>query len=668
MPVLQLIPSADRVAPSPIISLPHSFELQRNLNRNVTLGTFRISASWTGIAILYKGSSNYRDLFPAKAVWPLHSLLIDISLKQFADASVDLIQITDEEGGFAYVNPAWRARFDYTDAELSLLTMSDLLVDETRAVSLEAFGSLLSGGPVSLSMGLTLRSHAGELVAIDGNISAATGANGTRLSVGVFREVDQRRRIDARLAPAYDAATLLVAVMDADGTIIEANHGWEAQLGYPQAFLRGSPIDNLMVGNSFRAIRSVVSIADGEINAPGPVSTRVAFVGQDGSTHDFDCTVSPGANLGELFFLAQQAYGQIRTQTELEQSEERFKSVFERSPLGMALVAADETIMSVNPAMERLIGYNDAEIAGRTFKSLRPADAPAPESAGHRRMVAGEQITQQNEGPFQRKDGSVFIGRSTWAPVRREDGVFLHSVRTVEDVSEQRRTQRFTAEFLAIVGHELRTPLTSINAVLGLLAEGSIGELSPHAQDLVKLAQDNSNRLRLLVDDLLDLDRLTASRTPLNVVSVGLKTPVEMALMITGVTVQSRLVSDIPSELVVAADIDRVAQVLANLFANAIKFSTEDAPVEVRARAAGDGFVHISVADHGQGIPADQLVRIFDRFYQIDSSDTRHAGGTGIGLAIAKQIVQAHGGQIWAESALGEGSTFTFSLPQAKTV
>jgi signal transduction histidine kinase len=208
----------------------------------------------------------------------------------------------------------------------------------------------------------------------------------------------------------------------------------------------------------------------------------------------------------------------------------------------------------------------------------------------------------------------VFIGRSTWAPVRREGGVFLHSVRTVEDVSEQRRTQPFTAEFLAIVGHELRTPLTSINAVLGLLAEGSISGLSPHAQDLVKLAQDNSNRLRLLVDDLLDLDRLTASRTPLNVVRVGLKTP-----------------------------------------------------VEVRARAAGDGSVQISVADHGQGIPADQLVRIFDRFYQIDSPDTRHAGGTGIGLAIAKQIIQAHGGPIWAESTLGEGSTFTFPLPRAET-
>ncbi len=232
--------------------------------------------------------------------------------------------------------------------------------------------------------------------------------------------------------------------------------------------------------------------------------------------------------------------------------------------------------------------------------------------------------------------------------------------------AELRKSERVKDEFLSIAGHELRTPLTSIRGSLGLLAGGLVGELPAEAADMVALAVDNTDRLVRLVNDILDIERMDAGHLPLERAPVGVGELVRQsaqALQATAEDAGVQLRVEV-EDLEVCADGDRIVQTLVNLLGNAIKFSPPGSVVTV-AVARDEGCARFSVTDSGRGIPADQLDSIFERFNQVDASDTRERGGSGLGLAIARGIVESHGGHLWAESAPGEGSSFRFTLPLA---
>jgi signal transduction histidine kinase len=232
--------------------------------------------------------------------------------------------------------------------------------------------------------------------------------------------------------------------------------------------------------------------------------------------------------------------------------------------------------------------------------------------------------------------------------------------------AELRKSERVKDEFLSIAGHELRTPLTSIRGSLGLLAGGLVGELPAEAADMVALAVENTDRLVRLVNDILDIERMDAGHLPLERAPVGVGELVRQSAQAVQVTAEDagvQLRVDV-EDLEICADGDRVVQTLVNLLGNAIKFSPPGSAVTVTV-APGEGCARFSVSDSGRGIPADQLDSIFERFNQVDASDTREKGGSGLGLAIARGIVESHGGHLWAESAPGEGSSFRFTLPLA---
>ena len=251
--------------------------------------------------------------------------------------------------------------------------------------------------------------------------------------------------------------------------------------------------------------------------------------------------------------------------------------------------------------------------------------------------------------------------------LRDEHGVPTHAVGIFEDVTRRREAERIQDELVSVVGHELRTPLTSIRGSLGLLDAGIAGELPPEAHEMVGVAIANTDRLTRLVNDMLDTERIRAGRLDLAVATVPADElvaqsvqAVEGAASDAGVT----LATDVePVE--VRADADRAVQALVNLIGNAVKFAPRGgSTVAIEVRHDG-GEARFSVRDEGRGIPADQLMRIFERFNQVDTSDTREKGGTGLGLAIARSIVERHGGRIWAESPAGGGAAFHFTLPLA---
>jgi signal transduction histidine kinase len=227
-------------------------------------------------------------------------------------------------------------------------------------------------------------------------------------------------------------------------------------------------------------------------------------------------------------------------------------------------------------------------------------------------------------------------------------------------------SERMKDEFLSVVGHELRTPLTSIRGSLGLLEGGVLGELPRDAANMVSVAVVNTDRLVRLIGDILDIERMAAGGLLLEPVLTPAQELVSQSLQVLQASADAagvELSADV-APIGVMADSDRIVQVLVNLVGNAVKFSAPGGAVRVTVERNHRCAI-FSVKDRGRGIPVDRLEGVFERFRQVDASDAREKGGTGLGLPIARGIVDRHGGRIWAESRAGEGSVFRFTLPVA---
>jgi signal transduction histidine kinase len=228
---------------------------------------------------------------------------------------------------------------------------------------------------------------------------------------------------------------------------------------------------------------------------------------------------------------------------------------------------------------------------------------------------------------------------------------------------------RLKSEFVAVVSHEIRTPLTSVKGALELLSDERYFDHNEQQTKLLTIAHANAERLLVLINDILDFSKLENASLPMIIERQRLEPVVEQAVNNLRNLVEERKIqiameftTDLPDLML---DSNRIAQVVTNLLSNAIKFSPVGGRIEVTAEYADDG-VRVGVRDHGEGIAAPDLPKLFRKFSQIDSTSTRKAGGTGLGLVICRGIVEQHGGKIWVESAIGEGSAFYFTLPLAE--
>ena len=250
-------------------------------------------------------------------------------------------------------------------------------------------------------------------------------------------------------------------------------------------------------------------------------------------------------------------------------------------------------------------------------------------------------------------------------PVRDNEG-FLGRLFVFRDVTHEREVDRMKTEFVSLVSHELRTPLTSIKGFTELVLDGDAGEINEEVEEYLSIVFSNAERLVALVNDLLDLSRIESGRIELK------SEPVDLAEVVKVVTLtmqhkiqekrQSLEIAVDPAATNVNGDKDKLVQVLTNYVSNAYKYTPEDGAIRIQiARQAN--LARVAVADSGFGISPEDQERLFTRFYRVDNSMTRTVGGTGLGLSIVKQLIELQGGEVGVESALGEGSTFSFTVP-----
>ena len=260
------------------------------------------------------------------------------------------------------------------------------------------------------------------------------------------------------------------------------------------------------------------------------------------------------------------------------------------------------------------------------------------------------------------KDGSERWYSVSKAPIFDEDGAIDGLVGITRDITDRHMTERLKYEFVATVNHELRTPLTSIAGSIGLLVDERIGELPAPAKALIKIANENCARLTKLVNDILEIHTVESGRLAFDIQPLALRALVAGAVDAHqpyagayGVKVRR---DDTADDAVVLADTGRLTQVIMNFLSNASNFSPSGAEVLVTIKKCGE-WVRISIRDHGPGIPDNFKQRIFEKFVQVRASDARSRGGSGLGLSIAKQVVDRLGGQIGLEDATGGGTIFT---------
>jgi two-component system phosphate regulon sensor histidine kinase PhoR len=324
---------------------------------------------------------------------------------------------------------------------------------------------------------------------------------------------------------------------------------------------------------------------------------------------------------------------------------------------GVAVVAGDERILYCNWAFEQILELPEGSSQGRTLvEALRQADLV---DLVRQALPGGEEVTGEVEvGTVRRRNFSV-----TAAAVRAAgtNGAVL----VLHDITELRRLERVRRDFVANVSHEFKTPLTAIQGFAETLLSGAL-EDKANRRRFVEIIREHARRLARLTDDLLKLSRIEAGRLELEINPIRVETLVNGCIETTRLKAQAKRI-EVRVELdkgapALRGDGAQLGEVLQNLLDNAVQYTPEGGQIEIKSHSNGNN-VTLSVIDTGIGIPESDLERIFERFYRVDAARSREAGGTGLGLSIARHIVEAHGGRIWVESAVGQGSRFHFSIP-----
>jgi PAS domain S-box-containing protein len=468
--------------------------------------------------------------------------------------------------------------------------------------------------------------------------------------------VESENRMRRRVELLADA----VIETDADLALVFLNPAWESLTGLASNECLGRPAIDFFLEECRADVARVLDDRSGEHRE---LATRVMHA--DGRAVRVVLTTSPIAAGGLVAVLRD-------VTREHEYQEELRKLSVVASSTSNLVVITDELglIDWVNPAFERRTGYALDEVRGRKPGTVLQGAETDPLAVDRLRSAIREQRATSEELLNYTKTGEPYWVMVNLTPVVDAAGRLERFIAVQADTTERKRIERMKTEFVSTVSHELRTPLTAISGALGLLVGGVAGPLPDRAATLLAMAEKNSDRLTLLINDLLDMEKLVEGGLPMELQDQDLLPIVEQSLADIrpyadrcGVDV---MLVEPCDDMRVDVDGLRLEQVMSNLLSNACKFSPPGTFVSVSVRQSGLS-ARITVTDRGPGIPESFHGVIFEKFFQVDASDSRAIGGTGLGLAIAKELVERMHGTIRYEPAEGHGATFAVELPIAGT-
>jgi len=347
---------------------------------------------------------------------------------------------------------------------------------------------------------------------------------------------------------------------------------------------------------------------------------------------------------------------------ELGEEKKQTEDVIHSMAEGVIMVNKQGEIMLMNPAAEILLGVRKEDKIGQSILNdlkeeqlVSLVQQPSDEKKS-REVVIRSQNDQVKK-----------VLRASNAVIESEDGKTVGFVSVISDITKQRELEALKNAFLANVSHDLRTPITCIRGSLQLLCDSTTNKLTPSQEKFATIALNNIERLSRLINDLLDLSKLEVKKFTIKSAPFRVDDLVQTLVnefgawsKTKGITIQTNM----EKPLVIDADQDRISQVLTNLIGNALKFTPQGGMITIVGKRTGEAQkVELGVRDTGPGIAKKDFQKLFEKFSRIESPAMQGISGTGLGLTIAKEIVELHGGRIWVESQLGKGSYFAFELP-----
>jgi PAS domain S-box-containing protein len=357
---------------------------------------------------------------------------------------------------------------------------------------------------------------------------------------------------------------------------------------------------------------------------------------------------------------------------QLETERSRLATIVENSAHGILILDAERRVLVINQAMAAMLGVTPQSCVGKGCQEVL-----------NLQDVQGDDICQMDnftgfpnreslhcEGDLQRPGGSRLTVSVTYTPLYDEEERLVNIIVNVHDITRFREEEEIKSTFTSIISHELKTPVALIKGYAQTLARPDAAWDAETARQSLQVIEEEADRLEALINNLLDVSRIQASGLRLDYADVNLERLARKVVEAYRTqTTEHQLEVDFPAALpLVWGDEERLRQVLTNLVSNAIKYSPQGGLIRIGGwleqpeGAADHTRVVLYIADQGIGIPTADLPKIFDRFYRVDSSLRRSTAGAGLGLYLAKAIVEAHGGQIWAHSEAGKGTTFFIGL------
>ncbi len=590
---------------------------------------------------------------------------LEVELNSFFNSSFDLMSISTLDGIQIKLNPAFENILGWKIEDLLGKTLIGIMhPDDQEKMKIKMKEKLLGEDSVRTRNRILCRD--GSYKIIEWNCPAIREGDNFFYATG--RDITQAvkdQEFKERMATIVENTEDMVLTLNREGNITSWNKGAEHISGFSKEEVLGRHVSLLFPKNFHVKLEKLLKIVHQGDNV---IHYEIKGVRKNGEMRDIALTISTFKN-DEGKIIGSSYIGRDITEikemeNKLKQSEERLKSILENSPTAIYLQDIEGRYLMVNKKYEELFQIHSEQIKGKNFFDVLPEEQ-AQIFYDHSKSILekAEPIQFEEIIPIG-EEQHTFL--SWHFPLLDNQARPYALCGILTDISERKKIEQMKNEFISTVSHELRTPLTSIRGSLGLIIGDMEENLSPNLKILFDIAINNCERLVRLINDILDIEKIESGKMIFHFKPILIKKWIEETLEANqGLQAQNNVHFQYDSEddhLQVEGDRDRLIQVLTNLISNAAKYSPKGGTIKLRSFSLNDK-VMITVQDQGPGIPESFRKKIFMKFSQVDSSDTRLKGGTGLGLSISKSIIEKHGGEIHYYSR-NNGTTFFFLLPK----